>query len=82
MGEENISQGFRMKNIDEARTQLIKEINKNDLISKKHKNVCKALNFMEQLLILFSAVTGFASFSAFSSLVGISIGNTNSPVGL
>ena len=40
MAEENISQEFRLKNIDETRNYLIEEINRNELISKKHKNVC------------------------------------------
>ena len=40
------------------------------------------MNYLEQLLILFSAVTGWVSISAFSSLVGISIGITSSTIGL
>ena len=39
MPEEKISQEFRLKNIDEARNYLIKEINRNELMSKKHKKV-------------------------------------------
>ena len=39
MSVENISQEFRLKNMDETRNYLIKEINKNELISKKHKKV-------------------------------------------
>ena len=35
MVEENISQEFSLKNIDETRHYLIEEINRNDLISKK-----------------------------------------------
>ena len=37
MVEENISQEFRLKNVDEIRNYLIKEINGNELISKKYK---------------------------------------------
>ena len=37
MSEENISQEFRFKNIDETRHYLIEEINQNELISEKHK---------------------------------------------
>ena len=44
MVEENISQEFRLKNIDEAKNYLIEEINRNELISKKHKKVCTTLN--------------------------------------
>ena len=36
MAEENISQGFRLKNIDETRNYLMEEINRNDLMTKKH----------------------------------------------
>ena len=37
MVEENISQEFRLENIDETRNYLIEGINRNELISKKHK---------------------------------------------
>ena len=40
MSEENISQDFRMKNKDEKGNYLIKEINQNELISKKHEKLC------------------------------------------
>ena len=34
MAEENISQEFRLKNIDETRNSLIEEINRNELMIK------------------------------------------------
>ena len=37
MIEEKSSQNFRFKNIDETRNYFIEELNKNDLMSKKHK---------------------------------------------
>ena len=37
ISEENISQQFKLKNIDEIRNYLIKEINQKELMSKKHK---------------------------------------------
>ena len=37
MSEENISQQFRLKNIDETRNYLFEEINRNELTSKKQK---------------------------------------------
>ena len=37
MSGENISQEFRLKNMDETRNYFIKEINQNELMSKKHK---------------------------------------------
>ena len=39
MVEENISQEFRLKNIDETRNYLIEEINQNESMSKKDKQV-------------------------------------------
>ena len=37
MAEENISQDFRLKKMDETRNYLLEEITQNDLMSKKHK---------------------------------------------
>ena len=51
-------------------------------MSKKHKKVCTALNYIEDFLVLASTITGCASISAFASLVGIPIGITSSAVGL
>ena len=42
-------------------------------MSKKHKNVCTTLNYIEHFLILGSAITGCVSIFAFASLVGIPI---------
>ena len=51
-------------------------------MSKKHKNVYRVLNYIENLLILISTVTGCASISDFGSLVGIPVGITSSAIGL
>ena len=40
MVEENISQDFRLKNIDEAKNYFVKKIEQNKLVSKKRKMVC------------------------------------------
>ena len=82
MAEENLSQEFRLKDIDETRKYLIEEINQNDLMSKKHKKVCMALNYMEQSLILVSAITGCVSVSANVSLICIFISIASFAVGL
>ena len=82
MTEENISQEFRLKNIDETRNYLIEEINRNELMSKKHKKVCTTLNYIEHFLTLGSTITGCISISAFASLVGNPIGITSSAIGL
>ena len=44
------------------------------MISRKHKKLCKTLNYIEHSLNLASAITGCTSISAFSSLLGIPIG--------
>ena len=54
MSEENISQEFRLKKIDEARNYFIEEINHNELMNKKHRKVCRVLNYIEHLFILVS----------------------------
>ena len=82
MFEENISQSFRLKNIDETRNYLTEEINQKELICKKHKKVYRLLNYIEHLLILICTVTGCVSISASASLVGIPIGIMSSAIGL
>ena len=51
-------------------------------MSRKHKKVCAALNYIEYFLILVSTITGCISFSAFASLLGIPIGITSSAIGI
>ena len=55
MAEENISQEFRLKNIDETRNYFLEEIKQTELMSKK---VCKTLNYIEHFHILASTITG------------------------
>ena len=50
MVEENVSQEFRLKNIDEARNYFLEEIKPNGLMSRKHKKVCTTLKYIEQFL--------------------------------
>ena len=82
MAEENINQQFTLKTIDETRNYFLKEIEQNELMSKKHKKVCTTLNYIEHFLILASTITGCVSISAFASLIGIPIGITSSAIGL
>ena len=82
MPDENISQRFRLKNINEMRNYLIEEINQNELKNIKHKKVYRILNYIKHLLILISTVTGCVSISSFASLVGIPIRITSSSIGL
>ena len=51
-------------------------------MSRKHKSLCTTLNCIEHFLILASTATGCISISAFSSLICIHIGITNSVIGL
>ena len=80
--EENISQEFRLKYIDETRNYLIEEMNCNELMSKKYKKVFTTLNYIEHFLLLGFKITGCISISAFASSVGISIGITSSATAL
>ena len=82
MVEENISQEFRFKKIDETRNYFIEKINKNELVSKKHKKICSTLNYIGHFLILSSTITGSVSISAFASFVSIPIGIKSSAIGL
>ena len=73
---------MRLNKIDKIRNYFIEEINQNDLTSKKHKNVCMTLIYIEQLLIIVSVVIRFVSISAFASFVGFPIGIVIPAVGL
>ena len=44
--EENMIQEFRLKNIDETRNHFLEEIEQNELMSRKHRMVCKTLNYI------------------------------------
>ena len=80
MIEENISQKFRLKNIDEIRNYFFEEVEQNELMNRKHKKVCATLNYLEHFLILASTITGCVSISFFASFT--SIGITSSAIGL
>ena len=73
---------FRFEKIDETRSYLLEEINHNGLMFEKCKKTCKYLNYVEQLLILVSTVTGCVSISAFASLVSAPVGIRSSAVGM
>ena len=51
-------------------------------MSKKHKSICKILNYIEHFLILASVVTQCIPVTAFASLLGVPIGITRSEIGL
>ena len=58
MPEESINQEFRLKKLDEIRNYLIEEINRNELMSRKHKKVCRVFNYIDYLLIVTSTIIG------------------------
>ena len=78
MVQENPSQEFRMKNKEEKRNHFIKE--RKELMSKKQKMFCTALNYTEHFLIFVSEVTGCISISAFTSSLSIPVGITSSAI--
>ena len=78
MADENISQEFKLKIIDETRNYFLEEIKQNELMSRKQKKVCTTLNYTEHFLILASAITGCISIYAFTSLICIRIRVTSS----
>ena len=45
--KKNISQEFRLKNIFETRNYFTEEVEKNELMSQKHKKVGTILNYIE-----------------------------------
>ena len=72
---------FRLKNIDETRNYFLEEINKNELMSRKHNKYCTTLNYIENFLILASTITGCIAISAFAYLFSIAIGIMSSAIG-
>ena len=46
MSGENISEEFRLENIDETRNYFLEEVKKNELMSKKQKKVSTTLNYI------------------------------------
>ena len=55
MGEDNISQEFILKYIDETRNYFLEKIKQSELMSRKQKNICATLNYIKRFLILSSA---------------------------
>ena len=70
MTKENMNKEFRLKKIDEKIHYLTEEINQK-LLSKKHKKICRFLNYVDHSLIVIFTITGCVSISAFASLPGI-----------
>ena len=82
MCKKNMNQEFSLKKIEEIRNYLIKEINQNELISKKHKKICRVFNYIDHLLNVISTITGCVFIFVFASLVGVPIGIASSAIAL
>ena len=80
MCKENISQEFRLRNIDGTRNYFLEEIEQNELTKTKHKKVCPALNYTEHFLMLAPKTSVCTSIFAFVSLIGVLIGITSSAI--
>ena len=76
MVQENISQEFRLENVNQKRNYFVEEIRQNEWTSRKHKKMSLTLNYIDHLLILASTFTGCILIFAFAYLVGIPIGIT------
>ena len=62
---------MNVKKVDATRNDILDEVKRNDLMCKKNKKTCKYLNYVKQLLILNSTITGCISVTAFTSLLAI-----------
>ena len=51
-------------------------------MNNQHKKACGVLNYTDHSHIVISTITGCVSISAFTSLVGISLGITSSTIRL
>ena len=51
-------------------------------MSKNHKKVCRLSNYIDDVLVVISAITRCVSISAFASLIGIPVGISSSAIGL
>ena len=81
MPEVNMNQEFGLKKND-ITNYITEEINQNELMSKNHKKDFRILSYIDRSLIVISTITGCASISAFTSLVGIPTGISSSVIGL
>ena len=76
--EEDISQEFRLKDIDETRNYFIEKIKRNKLITKNYKNVCIFLDYFDIFLFWLLQLLVVFQFLLFHFLICIPIGITSS----
>ena len=80
MSKENLSQEFRLKNIDETKNYFVEEIEQNELMCKKHKKVCTTLNYIEHSYFSFCSYWMYFNFCF--RFFDIPVGITSSAKGL
>ena len=68
--------------MDKTRNYFVEEIEQSQLITNILKKVCTTLKYIENFLILASAITWCISISAVASLIGTPIGIVSSAIGL
>ena len=56
--EKHLVKNLYYKNIDETKNYFLEEIERNELISRKHKKVCTTLNYINYFLVLAFTLTG------------------------
>ena len=81
MAEEG-SLEFRLRKNNETRNYLLDELKHNNLMSEQYNKTSYYLNYVENVLILASTVTGCISISAFASLVCVPVIITSSALGI
>ena len=63
LSEKDINQEFRLQNVEQIRNYLLREINQNELMSKKHKRISSSA---------FAFLVGIREYGTFfSSYIGI-----------
>ena len=68
--KEQVKETLGRDTIRAGQNCIIKEIDQNELMNKKHKKNCTTLNYIEHSPISASVVTWCISISAFASLQG------------
>ena len=81
MAKENSSLDFKLKKNRWNKKWSFTRNKYNELMTEKHKNVCRALNYFEHFVFV-SAVSGCVSVSAFASLARVPVSIVSSAVGL
>ena len=56
--EENMSQECILKNMGKMRAYFLEEMQKNELMRKKHEKVCTTLYYIEHFLIVTPTISG------------------------